>query len=180
MKRAVLDASSAILLKKADLLDKLLEVYHVSLTQSVLHELTRKNSYGTDTFLHFAAREKIKIIDVKNLAFPLKNTAPALPILGQGEADIIKCYGAGDQDFIIIDDGRAARYCSKNNIAFINALLFPRLLYFSSRISLDECNGLMDTIIQSGRYSGKIIAWARSCKKEALRFAIPDSKEYIY
>ncbi|MDX1775165.1 MAG: hypothetical protein R3297_01140 [Desulfobulbales bacterium] len=176
MKKAVLDASSAILLLKAALLDKLVEVYHVSQAQSVLHELTRKRSYGTDAFLQYAAQKKIKIIDVQHMELPLKNAARIPDFLGQGELDTIKCFWAGKQNFIIIDDGRAARYCSKNNIDYINALLFPRLLYFSGSVSLDSCNYLMDKIIKFGRYSGKIAAWARDCKKEDLLFAIPGSE----
>jgi len=151
----------------------------VSQTQSVLHELTRKNSFGADKFRQYAILDTIKTIDVQNMSFPLKKAAQALPVLGKGELDTIKCFWAGNQDFIIIDDGRAARYCSNNNIPFINALLFPRLLYFSSSISNDQCNALMDKITQLGRYSGKVMAWARSCKKESLLFAIPDTAEYI-
>jgi predicted nucleic acid-binding protein len=179
MKKAVLDASSAILLKKADLLDNLIEVYHVSQTQSVLHELTRRNYYGADTFRQYADLAKIKIIDVENIPLPAYKAGQELHFLDQGELDTIICFLAGNQDFIIIDDGRAARYCSNNNIAFINALLFPRLLYLSSSISIDTCDTCMETIIQHGRYSDKVIAWAKSCKKESLLFAIPDTEEKI-
>ena len=177
MKKALLDASSAILLLKADLLAKLIDFYHVSLTQSVLHELTRENYYGADTFYHYAAVQKIRVLDEQNVPFPPKKTCQSLRSLDQGELDTIKCFIASDQDFIIIDDGRAARYCSKNNIAFINALLCPRLLYYCNSISVDECNAAMDTLIRIGRYSAEVIEWAKNCKKEFLLFAIPDTEE---
>ena len=85
MKKVVLDASSAILLGKADLLDNLIEVYHVSQTQSVLHELTRKNSFGADIFRQYVILDTIKTIDVQNMSFPLKKAAQPLPLLGLGE-----------------------------------------------------------------------------------------------
>ena len=48
MKKSLLDASSAILLFKVDLLIELTNVYHVSVTRSVLQELTREKHHGTD------------------------------------------------------------------------------------------------------------------------------------
>jgi predicted nucleic acid-binding protein len=173
MKKVLLDASSAILLLKADLLSKLLDIYSVSQTQSVLHELTRENHFGTETFRQLAARNKITVIDVQNTTLPIKahRTRHAL---GRGEFDTIKCFEAGSHDFIIVDDGKAARYCTKKSLAFINALLFPRVLFLNNNISQEECNAYMDKIIRHGRYSGKVIAWAQNCKKASLLFAFPD------
>jgi predicted nucleic acid-binding protein len=175
MKKVLLDASSAILLYKVDLLARLTQVYNVSLTHSVLHELTRKNYPGAETFRQYAYEMKIKIIDVQNVSFPLGKAVQSPPSLGQGELDTIKCFWTDRQDFVIIDDGRAARYCRKNDIAFINALIFPRLLYFSRSISLAECNADMNKVVQVGRYSREVIAWAQNCKRESLLFAIPDN-----
>jgi predicted nucleic acid-binding protein len=173
MKKVLLDASSAILLFKADLLVRLTQVYDVSQTHSVLHELTRKNYYGAEIFCQYAAEKKIRIIDVQNVPFPIQEAGQALPSLGQGELDTIKCFWTDNHDFVIIDDGKAARYCRKNNIAFINALLFPRLLYFNRSISLARCTAVMNKLVRAGRYSDEIIAWAQNCKRESLLFAIP-------
>jgi predicted nucleic acid-binding protein len=175
MKKVLLDASSAILLFKADLLARLTQVYDVSQTHSVLHELTRKNYYGAEIFRQYAAEKKIRIIDVQNVSFPIQKAGQAPPSLGQGELDTIKCFWTDNHDFVIIDDGKAARYCRKNNIAFINALLFPRLLYFNRSISLARCTAVMNKLVRAGRYSDESIAWAQNCKRESLLFAIPEN-----
>jgi predicted nucleic acid-binding protein len=173
MKKSILDASSAILLFKVDLLKELTDVYHVFVTRSVLQELTRRNHQGADTFQRFTSLKKIRIIDLENVLLKCKNSGDSLCFLDKGELDTIKCFGAGDHDFIITDDGRAARYCKKNGLPFINALLFPRLLYFADLISWQESNNKTDAIIRIGRYSTEVIEWARNCQKESLSFAMP-------
>jgi predicted nucleic acid-binding protein len=173
MKKSILDASSAILLFKVDLLKELTDVYHVFVTRSVLQELTRRNHQGADTFQRFTSLKKIRIIDLENVLLKCKNSGDSLCFLDKGELDTIKCFGAGDHDFIITDDGRAARYCKKNGLPFINGLLFPRLLYFADLISWQESNNKTDAIIDIGRYSTEVIEWARNCQKESLSFAMP-------
>ena len=173
MKKSILDASSAILLFKVDLLKELTDVYHVFVTRSVLQELTRRNHQGADTFQRFTSLKKIRIIDLENVLLKCKTSGDSLCFLDKGELDTIKCFGAGDHDFIITDDGRAARYCKKNGLPFINALLFPRLLYFADLISWQESNNKTDAIIRIGRYSTEVIEWARNCQKESLSFAMP-------
>ncbi|UCD66430.1 MAG: hypothetical protein JSW69_02045 [Deltaproteobacteria bacterium] len=173
MKKVLLDASSAILLLKADLLAKLSDFYQVSQTQSVFFELTMEDRYGAGIFRQYTAEKKIKVTDVENGPRPAKTCDQSLHSLDQGELDTIRSFKAGKHDFIIIDDGPAAKYCYKNNIDFINALLFPRVLFFSNNISLDECNGYMDELVRYGRYSDEVIAWANNCQRESLLFAIP-------
>ena len=178
MKKSILDASSAILLFKVDLLKELTDVYHVFVTRSVLQELTRRNHQGADTFQRFTSLKKIRIIDLENVLLKCKNSGDSLCFLDKGELDTIKCFGAGDHDFIITDDGRAARYCKKNGLPFINGLLFPRLLYFADLISWQESNNKTDAIIRIGRYSTEVIEWARKCQKESLPFAMPCTVVY--
>lgn len=173
MKKSILDASSAILLFKVDLLKELTDVYHVFVTRSVLQELTRRNHQGADTFQRFTSLKKIRIIDVENVLLKCKTSGDSLCFLDKGELDTIKCFGAGDHDFIITDDGRAARYCKKNGLPFINALLFPRLLYFADLILWQKSINKTDAIIRIGRYSTEVIEWARNCQKESLSFAMP-------
>lgn len=178
MQNSILDSSSAILLYKADLFDKLINAYQVSLTRSVLQELTQKNRRGTKTFFHSAATDKIKVIPVtENRPWRSNNSCHAFKNLDRGEQDTIHCFMAGGHDFIITDDGRAARWCHDKNIPFINALLFPRLIYFADSISLDECRDKMETVIQLGRYSEEVISWAKKCQRENVNFAIPQKME---
>jgi predicted nucleic acid-binding protein len=173
MKKTLLDASSAILLYKADLFEELTKVYQVFVTRSVLEELTRKKHHGTETFLSYASLNKIKVTDLENGPPVGIHSEEGMNSLDQGEFDTIKCFLAGKHDFIITDDGRAAKYCNNYGLSFINALLFPRLLYFADFISLQESNDKMNVIIINGRYSSPVIEWARKCPKESLFFAIP-------
>jgi predicted nucleic acid-binding protein len=173
MKKTLLDASSAILLFKVGLFKELTDAYHVSVVRTVLEELTRENHHGSATFLRYVSLNKLKVIDIKNIPAKCASSGISLSSLDQGELDTIKCFTAGSHDFIITDDGRAARYCKANGLPFINALLFPRLLYFSGYVSWQESNNKMDAIIRIGRYSSEVIEWAQNCQKENLIFAIP-------
>ena len=173
MKKTLLDASSAILLFKAGLLENLTNVYQVFVTGSVLQELTRENLHGAGTFLRYVTLQKIRVIDEDDIFSQTEIPTASLRLLGQGELDTIMCFASGNYDFIITDDGKAARYCKENGLPFINALLFPRLLNFAGLLSQQGGNDKMDAIIHLGRFSPEIIEWARSCRKESLTFAIP-------
>lgn len=177
MTRVLLDSSSAILLFKADLFDALIKVYHVSMPQSVLHELTFEDYPGADAFFQYTTLKKIKIVSVEYEKSRYENSLNGQSSLHKGERDTIGCFQAGGYDFIITDDGRAARYCRQNDIPFINALLFPRVLYYLNKSSLQESNNKMGKLISLGRYSAKVVKWAENCKKEALYFAIPAISE---
>jgi len=173
MKKTLLDASSAILLFKAGLLKELTNVYHVFVTGAVLQELSCENHHGTDTFLRYVSLQKIRVADGEKIPSRSEIFPTSLCALDQGELDTIMCFAFGNYDFIITDDGKAARYCKENRLPFINALLFPRLLNFAGFMSHQASNDKMDAIIRFGRYSREIIEWARSCRKESLTFAIP-------
>ena len=177
MKKTLLDASSAILLFKAGLLEELTNIYGVFVTRSVLQELTRGNQYGADTFLRYVSLHKIRVIeegDIHSLSGISK--APIRSSLDQGELDTIMCFASGDYDFIITDDGKAARFCKEESLPFINALLFPRMLNFAGLLSRQASNDKMNNIICFGRYSKEVIELAWSCRKESLHFAIPDAE----
>lgn len=175
MKKILLDTSSAILLFKAGLVNELTNVYHVFVTGSVLQELTRENHPGAATFFEYFFLQKIRGIGEGDILFQSEIPTASLRSLDQGELDTIMSFASGNYDFIITDDGKAARYCKENGLPFINALLFPRLLNFAGLISRQDSNDKMDAIVHSGRYSKEIVEWARSCRKESLTFAIPDA-----
>ncbi|MFC1844980.1 hypothetical protein ACFLZ5_09370 [Thermodesulfobacteriota bacterium] len=175
MKKTLLDASSAILLFKAGLLQELINVYHVFVTRSVLQELTRENHHGADTFLRYISLQKIRVIDEEDILSQSGISKAPMRSLDQGELDTIMCFASGNYDFIITDDGKAARYCKEYSLPFINALLFPRLLSFAGLMSHQASHDKMKAITGFGRYSKEVIELARSCRKESLHFAIPDT-----
>jgi hypothetical protein len=173
MKNILLDASSAILLFKAALFDALLSVYQVSWTQSVLQELIRGNQCGAETFRRYSTGFGERIVALQRGPFPAIKTHQELKGLDLGESDTIRCFATGGWDFIITDDGGAAKYCLKHDIPFVNALLFPRLLYLGMRISLADSHDKMAELIGLGRYSREVIDRAANSRKESLLFAIP-------
>ena len=54
MKQCMVDSSSAILLYKSDLLDILVEAYHITMTASVYEELTITGYPGAEEFRQYA------------------------------------------------------------------------------------------------------------------------------
>ena len=178
MNEALLDASSAILLYKTGLLEAFIGVYHVFIPRSVQQELTRENLAGAAVFAHHVTADTIKVLDIDMVVPNSTALSKAMNSFGKGERDTIMCLNAGKGDFIVTDDGKAARYCRDKALPFINALLFPRLLYFAGIMSINESRTKMASIIHVGRYSTQITAWAFNCSKEALAFAIPREVGY--
>jgi hypothetical protein len=178
MNKALLDASSAILLYKTGLLHDLVAVYQIHVTRSVLEELTGRSRPGAATFARCIDENTLSVISMENEEANYKGVESEMKTLGKGELDTIRCLEAGMGDFIITDDGKAARYCKNKTLPFINALLFPRLLYFAGIFSLHESVMKMEAIRRIGRYSPQITAWASNCAKEALDFAIPRKVGY--
>ena len=170
MKKILLDTSSAILLFKAGLCEQLFEVYQVFITESVFTELTQSEKQGKIEFQEWLADNRFLVIPVHEEGALQKVRRSQFSGLDRGEADTIRSFEKGNADFILTDDGRAGSYCKKNAIQFIHALLVPKVLYFSQRISIDICNKKMEFLINIGRYSERIITWAMDCPKESLDF----------
>lgn len=168
-KTVILDASSAILLCKSGLHDLLTETYDLVLSESVFREITANPYAGSAEYKQLAAEGVIRI-----LANQDQQKTPGNMIgLDAGEGDTIRLYLSGIGYFIITDDGPAARYCNKQGIPFINALLFPAVLMFAHRKDAHFCRRAMEKIIATGRYSPKVIAFARRCRRETIAFALP-------
>ena len=85
----------------------------------------------------------------------------------------IQEFSCGRTEFIIVDDGRAGGYCRNRQIPYINALLFPRVLYLADRLSEHHCRSFTKTILSHGRYSADIIARAERLDKNALFHFFP-------
>ena len=170
MKKIILDASSAILLFKTGLCEQLFEVYQVFITESVFNELTQSERPGKIEFQEWLADNRFSVTPVHEEGALQKVRRSQFSGLDMGEADTIRSFEKGYADFILTDDGRAAGYCKKNAIPFINGLLVPKVLCFSHKISADTCNNKMEFLINIGRYSERIITWAMDCPKESLDF----------
>lgn len=174
-KRSVLlDASSAILLVKADMLEFLISAYRVVVTPSVYRELCHEGYPGAQEISAFQHAGKITVAG--SLHFPA-NGCPPPPTpasLGPGERDTILHFHNKSGEFIIIDDGRGARHCRDLGIPFINALLVPRILYFAGRLPEESYQATTEALIGVGRYSDTILAYACTCSRRDLTFFEPD------
>ncbi len=172
-KSVLLDSSSAILLEKSDLLNELLGAYHVLMSEAVYLELT-ENSYPSAGLFQAICREGN--ISVQKSIKDNHQVSPKLEgmlLLDLGERETIQQYLDGKGDFIMLDDGKGARFCYKHQIPFINALLFPTILYESGWLSLNQCHRKIERIKQLGRYSQKIITKAEGFSKESLEAFLP-------
>lgn len=170
-KQVLLDSSSAILLEKTDLLGRLLDSYDVALTRAVFRELTDNNYPSSTLFRQKYSQSLIQIISPGDTIKDFESDE--LMALNLGERETILQYLSGNGDFIMLDDGKAARYCARQQLPFINALLFPIILRISGSLSEQESDQKVAEIISIGRYSGRIVQMALGMKKEALRSFLP-------
>ena len=165
---ALVDASSVIILCKTNMFHILVDIYRVVLAESVYQEVTALPYRGAEECIEFKASKKIDILETTNLL-----TGNCLPGLDRGESETIQFFEAGYGDFIIVDDGAAARYCQRKGYPFINALLFPVVLKYAQALEEDFCDTMFEEILETGRYSDKVIKYARNCSKEQIAFALP-------
>lgn len=166
-KTVIMDSSSAILLCKADLHTRLVRMYDIVIPASVYLEITARPYPGAHEFQTFAAEDMVHIADKTD-----QGRAYGPAGLDPGESDVIRLFGQGLGDFIMTDDGPAARYCRKAGIPFINALLFPVVLRCTGRMSDESCRRAMDRIEKTGRYSREVLKFARRCTPTDLAFAL--------
>jgi len=175
MKTGILDASSAILLFKAGLYQILVDSYQIIIADSVDAELVKEGYAGADVFARNRTCHKITVLKVQEAAYQRPGSHSELLSLDRGERDTVVCFASGVGDFVITDDGRAARYCRNNGIPYINALLFPRILFFCGQLPFHLCQQTMQYLIAIGRYSREVIHFAASCSREELMPFLPET-----
>jgi len=169
----MVDSSSAILLYKSSLFDHLLETYRIAMTASVYEELTVPGYLGAREFRQYAETGAVKIQSPIGMQLPAKG-ANSLYAMDRGERDTIRCYVAkGPISFIIIDDGRAARYCRRTGIPFINGLLFARIAYLSGLLSESEYIEKQGELVRIGRYGQEVIAFVKRSTCKEIAFFLP-------
>jgi len=169
---ALVDASSAILLCKANLHLFVTEMYNVVMSQSVYEEITDNSLPGAVEYQQLVADNRITV-QAPPAVESSRAISPVLRKLGQGEHDIIQLYYAGRGDFIMTDDGAAARYCKSEQIRFINALLIPMVIKCAGQQSDAYCQAAFDRVMNIGRYSNWVINYAEKCEREELSFFLP-------
>lgn len=172
MKSVIVDTSSAILLYKSGLIPQLVSHYQTLITPSVHHELTQHGYPGSHEFQKLCDQQQICLLTDPALLTTGKEYRE-LPALNPGERDTILQFIQGTGDFIILDDGRAARYCKRAGLPFINALLFPRILFLIQQIPELEFHLKTDELINNGYYADTIIKLAADLPDQAIQPFLP-------
>ena len=164
MKTVLMDASSAILLHKSELLPQVVVAFDICLTDSVYAELTRHRRPGARAITRSRREGQLTIV-----APPPAGEFPSLPAnLHRGERDTLLRFLGGGGDFIIIDDGPGAGYCRRQEIPYVNALLCPRILAAAGRLTPSAARSAMLRIAGLGRYGEGIKRYALTCEDLAL------------
>jgi len=172
-KNALIDASSAILLFKSDLFERLLTSYHVIMAESVYNEVTRAGYPGAAVFKAGCADRRYRVVRPQNDPKAAQAQRNSRVTLGRGETETIRLYLEGRGQFVIIDDGKGAGICKKQKIPYINALLFPRILYLCRSISEGDHRAKIEEIARLGRYSRRVYDYAASCPRHKLSRFLP-------
>ena len=172
MRPILVDSSSIILLYKSGWLDATVDKFHLRIGQAVYRELTVRGYPGADRFQWLVANERIEVLPA-NDASRVAGRA-ALDGLGPGEQECIRHFLAGGGKFILIDDGRGARFCRDCGLPYTNALLMPRILALADpAIDVQVVAQAMAHIGRLGRYADWVRKYAHSCEDAALLKFLP-------
>jgi len=74
------------------------------------------------------------------------------------------------KDFILVDAGKAARFCQAKQIPFINSLLIPKIFWYSGVMDPKTYLEKTDGLCTLGRYSPKIMEMARQFSQTDLSY----------
>lgn len=147
--------------------------YLVVMAESVYREVTRNGYPGAGIFK--SLRFNTKILAVKSVSDKdrVYETLFQNFTLGQGEKDTLVLFLKGNGRFVIIDDGKGARFCRKQQIPYINALLIPKILCFCNRLSPEEQQLKFKLLVKLGRYSNPVVHYAENCPRHELDRFMP-------
>lgn len=168
-KRTIVDASSAILLAKAHLFRCLTEAYRVVMAEAVYGEVSRDGYPGARRFADARDAGQILVLTPR----PETATRGESTLTGSGERETIRLFSRGEGDFIVIDDRKGASFCRNAGIPYINALLFPRILMVSGKLSESDFRKRTSQLLALGRYSKEIAAVAEGATRERLGRFLP-------
>lgn len=166
-KIALIDASSAILLYKAQLFESVAKAFAVRMVPEVFQEVTVAGRSGSAFFRRCAERSCLV------LGARTNGSESRFDQLHIGERHTILAYLEGGADFIIIDDRKGALVCRAERIPYINALLCPRIMQWAGHITPGASNRAFRRIERAGRYGDAIITFARMCTARQMAHFIP-------
>lgn len=163
-RNALFDSSSAIILFKSGLFERTAVFYRIVMAPSVFRELSVPKMTGAKEFKRYHREGRIIIRN----AVPHPHLESDLGNLDTGELHTILLFQEGAGEFIMLDDGKGAACCRRRHIPHINALLVPPILRRAGIITAVQCDEYMETVIRHGRYSRRVIDYARTCGDDDL------------
>lgn len=176
-----IDASSAILLFKSDLFAPLLNAWQLIMSPEVFREITKTGYPGAAYFKTLQKKtpdSAAPIIfrepgPVDHPLFAQKNFLA----MDKGEKETIQIFFDSNSfkktgAFILVDDGRAARFCHTQQFPFINALLVPKLFWYSGFMNQQQYLKKTAQLCELGRYSKTIMEMAGQFSRKELTYFI--------
>ena len=150
----IFDASTLILLPKADLLPQVLEEFPSAMPESVRVEVTRKETMDAAVIQELISRVRLAVrpdpaaAQVRRLVADFR--------IGRGEAAaflLAQRVGAT----LATDDGVAIRICKSMGVPFATAIHFLIAAKASGRLGEDLALAKLDLLAHWGRYAARIV-----------------------
>lgn len=161
----VADASSLIYLTKSSILRPFLRVFRVTVPLSVYQECVPDGYPGSDEIRELRKNGELSVHPVR------ESPDLQLALLRGGERDAIVLYYQLSLDGLLIDDGYAVKVCRNRGIPFVSALLIPSLLLMKKAIGTKKAEESLEKIVEVGRYSERVIIFARNVFAETMRYS---------
>ncbi len=146
----IIDSSSLIYLKSANILDIFLQNINTVSTKKVREEISVKDNSLEMNFLSGL----IQIVSPVNVK--IFNKSMSLTDREILEIALVKGY------VVLSDDGKISRYCDENGLPHINSLTAIVLLFEKDILDLNETYDYLNKVIEIGRYSKDIVKFAFS------------------
>lgn len=156
------DSGSLILLQKAGLLTPWLKTFSTGVTKTVWEEIQR-GSHADQEEMEEARRQGLLAMLAEE---PFSLKVPGH--LGRGELSLLGLYERNKGSVLLVDDGPMARFCRRQSLRFISAILAPVYLHRGKVLGLSEARGYLDALKKIGRYKKEIVFFAQGFPEETL------------
>ncbi|NIQ40371.1 MAG: hypothetical protein GTN81_17570 [Proteobacteria bacterium] len=157
----VADTSSLIYLAKSSIIRPFLQTFHVIIPPLVFQECVQRGYAGSDEINGLREQGQLLVQSVRE--------DPRLPLKRPrgGEREVIALFYQLGPDGVLIDDRDGVNVCRSLSIPFVSALLVPSLLITKKVLSPREARRALEKIINVGRYSQRVVLFARDVFGEA-------------
>jgi len=175
MHTVYIDASSAILLYKAGLFVSCTRYFSMVMEAEVYKEVGVPDYPGAAFFSSMVQKNQVQVYRAGK---DYRASVDLPQNLDLGERQTLALYfrnvRPGGRSFIIMDDAKGARFCLKQKVPFINALLVPKILWLAGLLNKKGYLDKTALVIEKGRYAGIVIEKAKALSPSDLAMFIPD------